>query len=271
MIFRPLLLLALLFSSSATNASDSPVKIIAHRGASAYSPENTLAAFRLALEMNADGVELDVHVSADSKLMVIHDPHTGRTGNKHLNIVETHSDELRTLDVGSWKGEAWQGEIIPFLEEALSLIPQDKHLFIECKSKDPQAFLGALSKLWDEHRDRLESSTFISFYAPILVALKKEKPHLTTLLLIEDHLTLEAYTHLVSNETHAPFNGIGIDESLPINEAWIKLIKAQSQILSVWTVNTPQSANDYHTWGFHYVTTDKPDLIRKAITSLNDQ
>lgn len=270
MIYSPLLILPLLFSISATNASDSLVKIIAHRGASAYSPENTLAAFNLALEMGADGIELDVHVSADSRLMVIHDPHTGRTGNKHLYIAKTHSNELRTLDMSGWKGEAWEGEVIPFLEEALSLIPQDKHLFIECKSEDPQAFLDALNQLWDEHKDRLRTSTFISFHAPILVALKKEKPHLTTLLLVEDLFALETYTDLVLNETHTPFSGIGIDESLSIDETWIKSIKAQSQILSVWTVNTPQAANDYHAWGFHYVTTDKPDLIRRAITPLNE-
>ena len=270
MISSPLLILALFFPIITTHASNFPVKIIAHRGASACAPENTLAAFKLALEMGADGIELDVHLSADSRLMVIHDPHTGRTSNKQLNIAETQSAELRTLDVGVWRGEAWQGEMIPFLEEALSLVPQNKHLFIECKSKNPQAFLSALNQLWEKHEERLRSSTFISFHAPILIALKEENPHLTTLLLVEDLHTLEKYIHRASTQAHALFDGIGIDETLPIDEAFIQSIKEHSHILSAWTVNTPQKAKDYHTWGFHYITTDKPDLIRAALIQLNE-
>ena len=263
MIFRNLLL-TLLITTTTSASSLLPLKIIAHRGASAYAPENTLAAFKLALEMGVDGVELDIHASADSKLMVIHDSHTGRTGNKHLSISETHSQELRNIDVGHWKGDAWKGETIPFLEEVLELVPKNKHLFIECKLKDPTIFLNALNQLWENYEERLSSSTFISFHAPILLALKQEKPHLTTLLLIEEPQILATYTHLVSSEEHLPFSGVGIDEALPIDENWAQSVKSHTQILSVWTVNNPQTALNYHAWGFHYLTTDKPDLLSNS-------
>lgn len=243
------------------------MNIIAHRGASAYAPENTLASFQRALEMGADGIELDVQVSADSKLMVIHDADTGRTGNKRLSIAETHSQELRTVDVGQWKGRDWMHEPIPFLEEALELIPSDKALFIECKSEDPQRFIDALNLLWEKHEARLSSSTFISFHAQILRALKQEKPSATTLLLIEDLDTLEAYTEYIAHTENPVFNGIGLDKSLPINQKWAQSIKAHNQILSVWTVNTPYIALQYKAWGFNYLTTDKPNLIQKTVSA----
>ncbi|HWQ57629.1 MAG TPA: glycerophosphodiester phosphodiesterase family protein, partial [Clostridia bacterium] len=73
-------------------------KVWAHRGASAYAPENTIPAFKLAIEMGADGVELDVHMSADKKLMVCHDETVDRTSNGSGRIVDMTCQELKQLD-----------------------------------------------------------------------------------------------------------------------------------------------------------------------------
>ena len=86
------------------------MKIIAHRGASAHAPENTLAAFQLALEQGADGIELDVMLSKDGQLIVIHDDKVDRTTNGTGKVADMYLSELKVLDAG-------QGESLPTLPE----------------------------------------------------------------------------------------------------------------------------------------------------------
>lgn len=109
-------------------------KFIGHRGAAFHAPENTLAAVRAGLERGADMIEIDVHASADGRIMVIHDHNTKRTTGKSYQVAKTSSDTLRQLDAGSWKGQAFAGEKIPFLEDVLALMPEDKTLLVEIKS-----------------------------------------------------------------------------------------------------------------------------------------
>jgi len=100
-----------------------PPIILGHRGASAEAPENTLAAFRLAVEQGADGVELDVWRCGSGEVVVHHDPDTARTGGVARLVSSTPWAELRRLDVGSWKGERFAGERIPLLAEVLDALP----------------------------------------------------------------------------------------------------------------------------------------------------
>src|SRR5512147_2630414 len=97
--------------------------ILAHRGASAEAPENTLAAFRLAMAQGADGVELDVHRCASGEVVVIHDEDARRTAGAPLRVAEAPLQALRALDAGGWKGEQFRGERIPLLAEVLEALP----------------------------------------------------------------------------------------------------------------------------------------------------
>src|SRR3990170_7761080 len=96
--------------------------IFAHRGASAYAPENTLAAFRLALDQGADGIELDAKLSADGEIVVIHDQTVDRTTPRKGRVDQLTLSELRKLDAGSWKGDVFSGEKIPALAEVFSAV-----------------------------------------------------------------------------------------------------------------------------------------------------
>src|SRR5512146_3337233 len=93
--------------------------VLGHRGASAEAPENTLAAFRLAMAQGADGVELDVWRCATGEVVVIHDEETRRVAGVSLRVPDSPLAALRALDVGAWKGEAFRGERIPLLAEVL--------------------------------------------------------------------------------------------------------------------------------------------------------
>ena len=110
--------------------------IIAHRGASGYAPENTLEAFRLAMDMGADGFELDVHMSRDGQLVVIHDDTVDRTTNGTGLVKELTLSQLQDLDASNGM-EAYRGARIPTLGEVFDLVRDTKHIVnVEVKTDD---------------------------------------------------------------------------------------------------------------------------------------
>lgn len=119
--------------------------IIAHRGASAHAPENTLAAFRLAVEQQADGIELDVHLTADGEVVVIHDANLGRTTNGSGSVYAKTLTELRQLDAGSWFGTQFSGERLPTLREVFELVGDQ--LFVNVELKGPGLLKSPLPAL----------------------------------------------------------------------------------------------------------------------------
>jgi glycerophosphoryl diester phosphodiesterase len=108
--------------------------IFAHRGASAHAPENTLAAFELALAQNADAVELDVKLSADGQVIVIHDSTVDRTTNGHGKVQNMTLAEIKALDAGSFFSSNFAGEKIPTLEEVFETLGQRAFINIELKN-----------------------------------------------------------------------------------------------------------------------------------------
>ena len=113
--------------------------IIAHRGASAHAPENTLAAFKLAVNTGADAVELDVYQTKDQRLAVIHDKTLNRTTNGSGNVSDFTLDELKELDAGSWFDPKFKGEKIPALEEVIDALPDTTIIIIELKEGSHQS------------------------------------------------------------------------------------------------------------------------------------
>ncbi len=105
--------------------------VFAHRGASAHAPENTLAAFELALRQGADAVELDAKLTADEQVVVIHDQTVDRTTEGHGRVKDLSLAELRKLDAGSHFDITFRGEPIPTLEEVLKAIGQLTFVNIE--------------------------------------------------------------------------------------------------------------------------------------------
>src|SRR5438445_6957075 len=109
------------------------MEIIAHRGASYDAPENTLASVKLAWEQKADAVEIDVHLSKDGSIVVIHDANTSKVAGVRKRVSDQTLAELKGLDVGRWKGPKWASERIATLDEVLATVPERKRLFIEIK------------------------------------------------------------------------------------------------------------------------------------------
>src|ERR687897_900990 len=92
--------------------------IIGHRGASAVAPENTMAAFRKAIEAGADGIEFDVRLSRDGLPVVIHDDSLRRTGSRPERIADLNAEDLRKVNVGSWfSNDEFHDETLPTLQQ----------------------------------------------------------------------------------------------------------------------------------------------------------
>src|ERR1043166_4360144 len=108
--------------------------IFAHRGASAQAPENTLAAFELAIAQNADAIELDVHVSSDGHVVVIHDATVDRTTGSHGRVKDLTLAQLRSLNAGSFFSEKFRGEKIPTLEEVFETVGKRTFINVELKN-----------------------------------------------------------------------------------------------------------------------------------------
>lgn len=136
-----------------TRRGDGAIDIIAHRGASAYAPENTLAAFELAAEMNADGFELDCGLTKDGEIAIIHDDTIDRTTDSTGRVEDFTLDELRRLDAGAWFGPKFAGEHIPTLDEAIELAQKSRiGVLIEIKDADDDSeLMDRIVNLAQEH------------------------------------------------------------------------------------------------------------------------
>ena len=97
------------------------VEVIAHRGAAGYAPENTLAAVKKATELNSDYIEVDVHVSKDGHVIVIHDTSVDRTTNGEGRVNDLTLKQLKKLDAGSWFSKDFKNEKVPTLEEVIQV------------------------------------------------------------------------------------------------------------------------------------------------------
>lgn len=121
-------------------------KVIAHRGYSSQAPENTLAAFQRALETGADMIELDVHLSKDNQVIVIHDATLKRTTGESGTVKSKTLTELKQLDAGSWFSSEFKDEPIPTLEEVIKLVDGKSTLLIEIKVDDQSKVYEGLTK-----------------------------------------------------------------------------------------------------------------------------
>ncbi|MDT3959263.1 glycerophosphodiester phosphodiesterase family protein [Staphylococcus kloosii] len=141
--------------------TNNQIKVVAHRGFSIKYPENTLIAYEAALQLNIDYLEIDIHKTADNKLVVIHDDTVDRTSNGTGNIKDYTLQQLRQLDYGEWKGESFKGQTILEFRDVLKLVIQyNKRLLIEIKK--PEQYPGIEQLLLKQLREaRVKPSNIV--------------------------------------------------------------------------------------------------------------
>jgi glycerophosphoryl diester phosphodiesterase len=217
--------------------------IYAHRGISAMHPENTLRAFRRALAIGVDGIELDVHPTADGIPVVIHDRDVGRTTNGGGYVDQTPLVQLKTFDAGD-------GERVPTLAEVLALVGDAAHLDIEIKGSDVER--AVLDVLAQHPTVRWAIS---SFSWDTLRTVRRLDPVAELWPLAEragDDLTA------IADELAAPavslFTGAySAQNALTLRDAGLRVM--------VWTVNDPQEAQRVKDLGAFALCSDDPQRL----------
>jgi glycerophosphoryl diester phosphodiesterase len=257
--------LASLLALPPVAAEPKAVEIIAHRGASHDAPENTVAAFKLAWEQKADGAELDIHLTKDGKIVVIHDTSTKRTTGTDWKVAERTLAELRTLDAGKWKGPRYAAEKLPTLDEMLATTPPDSKVFIEVKC-GPE-IVGELLRLLKAAGLKPEQTPVISFNANVVAAVKKARPDLPASWLVslkkksEETKTVEK---LIAKAREIQADGLDVSATDVVDRAFAEKVKAAGLRLDVWTVDDPAVAKRLA--GFvDGITTNRPLWLREQL------
>ncbi len=159
-------------------------QVIAHRGASAHAPENTLAAFRRAAELGADAIETDLRVTRDGRFVLLHDSRVNRTTDGRGRIADLPFDAVRRLDAGSWFDEEFAGERVPLIEETLALAAElDLGIYLELKAPLDGSLPFALAEQLRRSR-RLERVALLSFDPSALALMRATEPRIATALLV---------------------------------------------------------------------------------------
>ena len=230
-------------------------RIIAHRGGGILAPENTLAGLRLAARLGCSAVEFDVMLSGDGVPVLIHDETLERTTDGHGRVAEQSFAQLRRLDAGSWRGEAYQGEAIPTLEEAL-LLCADLALWANVEIKPAAghdaatgSVVGALLAAASGYRGVVSS-----FSAAALAAARRQAPALDYAWLAD----------VVADDWQATLNTLGCRAlHCRVDAAAADVIAAAAAAaipLACYTVNCRNEAERLFRGGIAAVFTDRPDL-----------
>jgi len=170
-------------------ANTGKVLVIGHRGALGHAPENTMVSFKMGWELGADLLELDIHMSRDGELIVMHDADVSRTADGRGRIKDMTLAEIKELDAGSWFAARFQGERVPTLNEVLDWAKGRIPLAIEIKG-DPLPAPDIEEKLVEMLRtqDMLDEVIVISFHHPSVKRVKELEPTLATGILYSGRL-----------------------------------------------------------------------------------
>ena len=238
--------------------------IIAHRGASAYAPENTLAAFKLALQQGADGIELDAKLSADGHVMVIHDQTVDRTTPFHGKVGDFRLAELRKMDAGSHFDVAFKGEPIPTLEEVFKAVGQLTYINVELTNY-ASPFDSLPEKVAElVHHFKLSHRVFFSSFNPIpLQRIRRLIPEAPIGLLafpgFKGRLARGWLGRIIRYHSLHP-------EVKDTSSALVNRLQRRGCWVYVYTVNREEEMWPLYDMGVDGIFTDDPLLAQKTLT-----
>lgn len=234
---------------------------VAHRGASGYAPENTIAAFDKAVEMKADYIEIDVQRSKDGELVIIHDTTVDRTTEGTGYVKDLTFEQLRNLDAGSWKGEQFSGEKIPTFDEILDRYHGKIGILIELKA--PELYPGIEESVAEELKERNldkpqnEKTIIQSFNFESMKKMNELLPKVPIGVLTSSkaHTTEQALKDFAAYADYFnPSYGI-------VTKDLVHQVHSLGMKISSWTVRSHESADFLLDMGVDAIITDYPDYV----------
>ena len=267
----------------------SEIQRVAHRGGGALAPENTLAAFRAGIDSSAHALELDVHLSADGALVVIHDPDVKRTTDGSGLVADMTLAELKSLDAGAkFRGPAAGTtgapgasvpaiapgrQEIPTLDEVLDLVApaEDIGLQVEIKLRaDKTRYPGLEAALVGALRASglVDRTTVISFDFPSLAAVRELEPRLRTCALVGKDF-FKAAGKAQPDDIARSLASLGVDgagvREQNLTPALYRALRAAGLSVGAWTVDDPRRMRQLAALGVDFITSNRPDVLGKTL------
>jgi len=237
------------------------VWVVAHRGASGHAPENTMAAFRRAVEMGALFIETDIHLTRDAQLVAIHDTSLERTTNGRGQVKDFTLANLRELDAGSWFAPEFAGERIPTLDEVIAFAREaDVVFYLELKADAPwgaeHALSAALRRAGESSR-----TAVLSFVAAALGTMRKLDPTVMTGFLYDKPLP-----DAVARALEVGARQLAPRGDLVTAELVEQAHRADLQVVT-WTANDAAEMRSLIAAGVNGIMTDYPARLREVLST----
>jgi glycerophosphoryl diester phosphodiesterase len=242
--------------------------IIAHRGNSDERPENTLASFQSALEVGATMIELDVQLTRDDHIVVIHDPSVDRTTDGSGAVRELTLAEVRQLSAGYPErfGDAYAGERIPTLAEALAFLKGRGRIMLELKtesiSDDADAGLEARTLAEVRRAGMTDAVALISFDRRALVRCREQAPEIA-----RGHLFYEAEIDAIVAGARDAGCEIVMPHKHILSEELASRLRAERLALATWVVDDPDELKALSRYGLYGVGSNRPGALLEALES----
>ncbi|MBO6525313.1 MAG: hypothetical protein JJ971_15905 [Balneolaceae bacterium] len=251
-----------------THNSDDFV-VIAHRGASAYAPENTHSAFRLAIEMKAEMIELDISLSKDGVPVVVHDETVDRTTRATGNVGDFELEELKELETGAWFDEKFSGEPFPTLAEVLSYTKDKIAVNIEIKSEavTDNAKGGIVDKALRIVKEAgvEDQIIFSSFDYRVMEHLEKLAPGMPKAILYDKSQS----GNLSPSQLVKKYKGDAFNCShRQLSNAWVEDLTSKNIPFFIYTVNDEALMEKIIKKGASGIFSDKPDILKRVVENL---
>ena len=241
---------------------DRPLNL-AHRGASHEAPANTLAAFLLARELGADGLELDVQLSRDGEVVVIHDYTVDATTDGHGRVRDKTLAELKALDAGAWFDPVFSGQRIPTLREVVDAVGRDLLINVELKTESGKddGLASAVVRIVEENH--LLDRVVISSFNPLaLWRVRRLNPWVPVGMLycegLPFFLSRPWLRHLVRPEALHP-------EWSLVDDRYLRWARKRGYRVHTWTVDDPARMWQLAQAGVDLIITNRPDLLRQVL------
>lgn len=235
---------------------DNPVEVTAHRGYSAVYPENTIPAFKGAIQVGADWAELDVQQTADGEVIVMHDSNLKRTTGLDKEVWQVTWDEIKDLDNGSWFDKKYQTVRIPTLEEVLKVCRGKIHLNIEIKPSGHDKDLEEqVAKLLKKYHMR-DTCVVSSLKYDSLRKIKQADDSIETA-----YITSVSYGNFTDLEYA---DGYSVESTL-LSKGFVNKAQKAGKQIYVWTVNSEERLEKVVGMGIDNVITDDPVMAKELI------
>lgn len=245
------------------------MEFIAHRGESLVAPENTLEAFNLAWSRGAVGIEGDFHLTKDGHIVCMHDDNAKRTGGVDRKLADMTLAEIRTLDVGAWKGTDWRHTRVPTIEEVLATIPKNGKIFIELKCSD--GIVDKLKPVFAQCGLRKEQLIIITFDNETVKAVKRELPDHKAFLLIwvdSDKVTgrpLMDAQQMIATLKEVGADGVDCCAHDFVDREWVQTVKKAGFEFHVWTVDDAVTGKRFIKNGVDSITTNCAYVLKHEV------